>query len=208
MNKLNLGSLVINQFLDTLKNNKDIEPKITLTNQGKLATGNLIKMIDSLSSSDDTTLYNFIKNNYKLPISVLSNDKNGKINAKFSFKLPLNLKKIAQYNDTNILSQLSESGVYIFLHNNGKYAIGSAMNFKRRLVDHINSFRGHRIKQNLHKFTKDNGGLNSITWSPIIITPNFYKLFNSIYPNYVLNENELNLLTAITQYMPTLRVVY
>lgn len=163
MNKLNLGSLVINHFLDTLKNNKDIEPKITLTNQGKLATNNLIKMIDSLSSSDDTILYNFIKNNYELPISVLSNDKNGKINAKFSFKLPLNLKKIAQYNDINILSKLSESGVYIFLHNNGKYLIGSAMNFKRRLVDHINSFRGHRTMQNLHKFTKDNGGLNSIT---------------------------------------------
>jgi hypothetical protein len=63
MTKLNLGSLVINHFLDILKNNKDIEPKITLTNQGKLATNNLIKMIDSLSSSDDTTLYNFIKNN-------------------------------------------------------------------------------------------------------------------------------------------------
>ena len=171
MNKLNLGSLVINQFLDTLKNNKDIEPKITLTNQGKLATGNLIKMIDSLSSSDNTILYNFIKNNYKLPISVLSEDKNGKINANFSFKLPLNLKKIAQSlpqgldSDTNILSlsQLSESGVYIFLHDNGKSAIGSAMNFRRRLIDHMNSFRGHRTMQNLHKFTKDNGGLNSIT---------------------------------------------
>ena len=47
-----------------------------------------------------------------------------------------------------------------------------------------------------------NGGLKELSWSPLFTTPNFYKLFNSIYPNYVLNENELNLLTAITQYMP------
>ena len=106
MNKLNLGSLVINQFLDTLKNNKNIEPKIILTNQGKLATYDLIKMIDSLSPIDNTILYYFIKNNYKLPISVLSKDKNGKINAKFSFKLPLKFKKVIVVNKRQINSYI------------------------------------------------------------------------------------------------------
>ncbi len=46
-------------------------------------------MIDSLSSINNAILYNFIKNNYNLPVSVLSKDKDGKINTKFSFKLPL-----------------------------------------------------------------------------------------------------------------------
>ncbi len=43
INKLSLGSLVINQFLVTLKNNKDIEPEIIISNQGKLATNKFNK---------------------------------------------------------------------------------------------------------------------------------------------------------------------
>ena len=76
------------------------------------------------------------------------------------------------------------------------------MNFTRRLIDHLNSFRDHRTMQRLHKYTKENGGLLNIVWSPLVITPNFYKLFNSVYPNYTLTEKELNVITALTQYMP------
>lgn len=112
-------------------------------------------MIDTLI--EDSELYTFIKTNYKLPISVECKDIDGEINANLNYSLPL--KKIKS---DFINNQLNESGIYMFKHINGKFAIGSAMNFRRRLVDHMNSFRGHRQMQKLHKFTNENGGLNNI----------------------------------------------
>jgi hypothetical protein len=80
--------------------------------------------------------------------------------------------------------QLNNSGIYIFYHNSGKFAIGSALSFKRRLTDHLNQFKGHRTMQKLQKFVDANGGLKNLSWSPLIITPNYYDLFISLYPNY------------------------
>lgn len=152
-------------------------------------------MIDTLI--EDSELYTFIKTNYKLPISVECKDIDGEINANLTYSLPL--KKIKS---DFINNQLNESGIYMFKHITGKFAIGSAMNFRRRLVDHINSFRGHRQMQKLHKFTNENGGLNNIVWSPLVICPNFYNLFISKYPNHVFTDMELQVLTAATQFMP------
>jgi hypothetical protein len=104
-------------------------------------------------------VYKFIKNYYNLPISVLSKDINGKLDPNLEFFLPLNYKNIHK----EMSYTLSESGIYIFYHKNGKIAIGSTMNFRRRLVDHMNSFREHRIMHNLHIYTKENGGLSNIT---------------------------------------------
>jgi hypothetical protein len=56
--------------------------------------------------------------------------------------------------------------------------------------------------QRLHLFTAKNGGLNEITWSPLIITPNFYKLFISMNPDHVLTKREIQILVALTQFMP------
>lgn len=56
--------------------------------------------------------------------------------------------------------------------------------------------------QRLHLFTSKNGGLNEITWAPLIITPNFYKLFISMNPDRVLTKQEIQILVAITQFMP------
>jgi len=72
------------------------------------------------------------------------------------------------------------------------------MNFKKRLKDHLNSFNGHRTMQKIHLFIKLNGGLQSLTWSPLVITPNVYKLFTSIYPNHILTKGELDVLSALT----------
>ena len=56
--------------------------------------------------------------------------------------------------------------------------------------------------QKVHFFTDKNGGLNEITWSPLIITPNFYKLFISMNPDYVISKGEIQILVALTQFMP------
>lgn len=206
-NESSLGSIVTDHFIEQFKlqwRSGAIIPDIVLTNQGILAKKTLIEMIDSLTltgSIENKNLYNFIKTNYNLPISVLIKNNDdpkelGQINTIFNYSLPLDLKKIKS------TSQLSESGVYIFKHSSGKFAIGSAMNFQRRLLDHLNSFYGHRVMQKLHLFTAKNGGLNEITWSPLIITPNFYRLFISMNPDHVLTKQELQILVAITQFMP------
>lgn len=98
--------------------------------------------------------------------------------------------------------QLNEVGIYIFKHTSGKIFRGSAMNFKRRLIDQLSSFKGHRIMQKIHSFTNKNGGINELTWCPLILTPNFYKLFISLNPNLVLNKGEIQILVALTQFMP------
>lgn len=154
-NESSLGLIVTDHFINHLKLQEAIIPNIVLTKQGILAKKTLIEMIDSLllmGSIETKYLYNFIKTNYKLPISVLikNNDdpkEKGKINTIFNYSLPFDLKKIKS------TSQLGDSGVYIFKHSSGKFAIGSAMNFQRRLLDHLNSFYGHRVMQRLHLFT-------------------------------------------------------
>lgn len=159
-------------------------------------------MIDSLSET--SLLYYFILNHFTLPISVVSKSENGELSTQFKFNLPLGGRSHSIKDKFSSLpeSKLSESGVYLFRHLSGKFALGSAMNFKNRLKDHLNSFNGHRTMQKIHLFTKLNGGLQSLTWSPLVITPNFYKLFTSIYPNHVLTKGELDVLSALTQFMP------
>lgn len=179
-----------------MNNHPSIQPNIILTRQGKLATESLIAKINALNNNG--ILYKFINNYYNLPISVLSPDINGKLDPNLKVFLPLKYKNI----DKEMAHNLSESGIYMFYHKNGKIAIGSTMNFRRRLMDHINSFRGHRTMHNLHIYTKENGGLSNITWSPIIITPNFFKLFYNLYPIVTLDKNELNVLRAFTKFMP------
>jgi hypothetical protein len=115
-------------------------------------------MINSLSNTSN--IYQFIKNNYNLPISIVSKIKEGKILSNYQFNLPLDIKNIKKLLP---ISNLSEAGIYMFNHKKGKFALGSAMKFERRLIDHINSFKGHRTMQKLHKFAKVNGGLSSFT---------------------------------------------
>ena len=56
--------------------------------------------------------------------------------------------------------------------------------------------------QKLHLFTAKNGGLNEITWTPLISTPNIYNRFISMNPNQVLTKRQIQILVALTQFMP------
>jgi hypothetical protein len=186
-----------------LKTNKKIRPKIILSRQGKLAFKSLINMLNILESRnveyfktddncknsfDENKLLKFIIEYYKLPIFVFSKEINGRLYSDFEFNLPVQIPKISYLNSEE--------------DNKNKLALGSAMNFQRRLLDHMNSFNNHRVQENLHKFTQNNGGINSLTWGPLVITPNFYKLFLSLNPNYICSKGELQILIALTQFMP------
>jgi|SRR5882757_3022133 len=116
-------------------------------------------MLDSLPKK--SKLYEFIQANYKLPISVVSHNEIN-LEPQFKYSLPLDLPKMESQ---LTVSQLSESGIYIFNHSSGKFAIGSAMNFQRRLRDHMSSINGHRIMARCFAaaFIVLPGGLNELT---------------------------------------------
>jgi hypothetical protein len=173
---------VLNHFLITLQNNNKIIPKVNLSKQGKLALETLTNMISLLENrntnylntkgnctvnSNENKLLKFIREYYKLPIFVLTKELNGNLYSEFEFNLPVKIPINTYLNldDNNIFltKHFTESGLYIFRHNTGKIALGLAMNFQRRLIDHMNSFKNHRVQEKLHKFAQDNGGIKSFT---------------------------------------------
>jgi len=120
--------------------------------------GDLIQA--NLTNMNNNKLFYFIKKYYKLPILVVSREIDGKLYSQFECNLPFNFKNSPFFSDYTLTNKIKESGLYIFRHDTGKIALGSAMNFQRRLRDHINSFNNHRVPENLHKFFQVNGGIN------------------------------------------------
>jgi len=58
------------------------------------------------------------------------------------YDLPLEYQKVV---DGDCL------GIYCFIHKNtNKYGIGSALFCRNRLIDHMNSFNGHRLRSHIH----------------------------------------------------------
>jgi hypothetical protein len=107
------------------------------------------------SVKKESNLYEFILYYYNLPITVLNHNKMT-LETEMKLKLPLSLSKKDKFLSSTMLNsqmlQFNNSGIYIFVHSSGKFAIGSALSLKRRLVDHMSSFKGHRVMQKLRKF--------------------------------------------------------
>lgn len=172
---------VLNQFLTTIHTENKIRPKIMLSRQGKLASEVLKTMIRTLECrnsnnsssnykgiSNDQVLLNFIKEYYKLPIYVFNKEKDGILYSDYEYNLPLKFRQntnrstiLSEDSDKDIFlfKKMNEAGIYLFRHESGKIAIGSAINFQRRLTDHMSSFNNHIIQENLHKFAQNNGGI-------------------------------------------------
>jgi hypothetical protein len=79
------------------------------------------------------------------------------LNKLFRFNMQLSLKTIKPkiMYDLPIENQKvidgDCSGIYVFVHKTtGKYGIGSAISFRNRLNDHMNSFNGNRLRSLLH----------------------------------------------------------
>jgi hypothetical protein len=91
-----------------------------------------------------------------------------------------------------------EGGTYLFNQkfNNSQY-IGSAASFYDRIEQHIDQFKGKSPKS-LHILEKDK--LDTLSFSIIHTTPNFFKLFRSKYPQYILTQGEYDILLALTIY--------
>lgn len=73
------------------------------------------------------------------------------------------------------------SGIYGFycnINEENYLGLGSAISCKARLIDHMHSFTGSRTKQYKHKFITEHQGINNLTWSPLITSPNFVHNWN------------------------------
>lgn len=107
---------------------------------------NLLPENDNSAFKGDNLLFEFLSNNF---------------NKLFRYNMKLDLKTINLLLCTDLPSpQGTEyqkvvdgdcSGIYCFVHKStGIYGIGSALSCRSRLIDHMNSFNGHRLRSRLH----------------------------------------------------------
>jgi len=94
------------------------------------------------------------------------------------------------------------SGVYYFVHKKtGKYGIRSAISFRNRLNDHMNSFYGNRLRSRLHDWVMANGDVSSIKWAPIITYDNIVQQWYSIHYAFPLSQGGVKILQGFGQYV-------
>lgn len=92
------------------------------------------------------------------------------------------------------------SGIYCFVHISGKFGISSAISFRKRLNDHMNSLNGHRLKSYLHEWVIANGGISCIKWAPIITYDNIVQEWYSINYAFSLSQGGTKILQGFGQY--------
>lgn len=213
------GSKLILDYLKNLANKNKVNVSIQFTNTGVKSTIDLINMINELY------LFTLDKNNpnvkdHKLLFEFITARWNPDF--KFYFELgetnivlkDVSAQKISlsswkkldiSNQNTNIKSEeftdAYTSGVYCFTHlPTGKIGIGSSISCAARLRDHISSFNGHRTRTFLHDWVNKNGGIKSLSWTPIITYPNIYQEWYKRYPSSILSIGGINLLRAFALY--------
>jgi hypothetical protein len=102
-----------------------------------------------------------------------------------------------------------DAGVYVFTEQvvapgetELRQAIGSAVDFSRRLGDHKHQFLGQSKPTSLHIIGNTLGGIAAFNWGSIYTLPNYLSLFYRAYPGYTLSQGEYNILMAVTQLVP------
>jgi len=169
-----------------------------LTSKGIKASHDLINMINLLPENNnsafkgDNLLFEFLNNNYK---------------KSFRFNMKLNLKTIKPINLYDLPLEYQKvvdgdcSGIYCFIHKNtNKYGIGSALSCRIRLIDHMNSFNGHRLRSHIHNWIMINGGVSSVKWAPIITYDNIVQEWYSINFALSLSKGGTKILQGFGQY--------
>jgi hypothetical protein len=103
---------------------------------------NLLPENNNSGFKGDNLLFEFLSNNFNKLFRY-----NMKLDLKtikpiIMYDLPLEYQKVADGDC---------SGIYCFVHKStGDYGIGSALSCRSRLIDHMNSFNGHRLRSHLH----------------------------------------------------------
>ena len=148
LNDASRGGILMSQIIYHIHNQNKLNIPLFLTSRGIKASHDLINMINLLPVNNesnfkgDNLLFEFLSKNF---------------NKSFRFNMMLSLNTIRPNIMYNLPIENQKvidgdcSGIYCFLHTEtGNFGIGSALSFRSRLLDHINSFRGHRQRFHLH----------------------------------------------------------
>ena len=185
-----------NILLSLIQNDSLLLSKINITELGKKGISTIDKMIESLPK--DSLLLKFLMHEIALSsLKIYGKVENGLIVHTNMILLDLNYKNKM----TNIIdSKFYIAGVYVFIAPNGEQYVGSCMDFNSRLIDYKHQFKNRRRPTKIHlgkyKFTE-------YKWSSIYITLNYYNLFISKFPYYILTQGEIDILMAVTQLIPS-----
>jgi hypothetical protein len=179
------GGLLVQKSLGNIVTQLGGYLPIYLTSQGILGAKMLSGMLNGLLQSSqfevDTNLFPYLLDkvncSYNLNFDVTSSI----VEPLQSFSLPLKRQEVPHIND---------SGVYGFFLKTQDglthLGLGSALSCEDRLVDHIASLNSKRSQQFMHQFILANGGISSVTWCPLITSPNLVH-------DWSLDSNSLNM---------------
>lgn len=141
---------------------------------------NLLPENNNSSFKGDNLLFDFLSHNFNKLFRFNMQLSLNTIKPNIMYDLPIEKQKVIDGDC---------SGIYCFVHKTtGKYGIGSAISFRNRLNDHMNSFNGNRLRSLLHDWVMANGGVTSIKWAPIISYDNIVQEWYSINYAFPLSQ--------------------
>lgn len=190
------GSLVMQSILNVDKQLGDNIP-VYLTSKGILAAQTLSNMLNDLKASDfglDSQLLTYLSDSVNMNYTLHFDIQSTTVNPNNVFTLPLGELEVPNMHD---------SGVYGFFFtsmDDSKLGLGSALSCEARLNDHINSFKGRRIQQFMHKYVMTNGGLANVMWSPLITSPNLVHNWHTQLNSFNISLGASNTLTGFAQF--------
>lgn len=192
------GGLLLQNLLTNLASKELLGIPLFLSPLGVAASQQLVDMLNLLPIDNSSS---FIADNRLFEFLQSS------VGYDYTYNLELNLNKLIPIKSYNLplknqhVINGTDAGVYAFVHQETGYVgLGSATSCRYRLESHIRSFIGKRDTTFLHDWVKNNGGLTSIRWAPIITLPNLEILWMKSNSSDELSAGSAKLLRAITQY--------
>lgn len=197
-----MGEIVV----ETLENNmltvknadflKEDIKKVMSKEGYKKAKETLIAMIDSLPK--DSPVLKCILENYKKE-NVLFFEKDnitGEIVPKFEY--------IPSVSKSSAIPELYNGGVYMWksIHTPKMFSIGGTLQLFSRFRSQYKELGQGKGRVTLFRWAKENGGLKSLQWFPLIFTVSFETIFYTVNPNYQCSIGEDKILKAISHFSP------
>ena len=173
LNDNSRGGVLISQVIYHIHDQNKLNLSLFLTSIGIKASHDLINMVNILPENHnsifkgDNLLFEFLSNNFNKLFGFNMMVSLKTINPNIMYNLPLEYKKVI---DGDCF------GIYCFVHTKtGNYGVGSAISCLSRLLYHMNSFNGHRLRSHLHNWIMANGDVSSVKWAPIITYDNIVQ---------------------------------
>ena len=199
LNDKSKGGVLLSKVIYHMHSQNRLNLPLFLTSVGIKASHDLINMINLLPSDNnssfkgDNLLFEFLSNNHNKLFRLNMQLSLKTIKPNIMYDLPLKYQKVIDGDC---------SGIYCFMHKEtNNYGIGSAISSRNRLVDHMNSFNGHRERSILHDWIMANGGISSVKWAPIITFDNIVQEWYNINYAFPLSKGGAKILQGFGQYV-------